>query len=504
MASDTASAQTDGLLLDVIVIGAGAAGIGAAAVLTAANVTNFVVLEARQHTGGRVHAFEFGSPPITLEQGANWISGAPGVGGLSNPLWSLALKANLSTHRVPGSATNMSNWAALGADGHLVDGLRPTRRERANALQICVGNLGRRFANMTAAEAVGRCGWNSTSGLDRAIIWQVFTGETTQPPEATSASGCLPDPTYETFGADDNFVFDQRPRGFAHLLDMVADGALDGGRAAALSGGRLALNTTVDLIEYSCEGEATVRAVDGRAWRARTVLSTLPLGVLQARGASLFEPPIRAAQRAALAAVAMGNYTKIFAQWAAPWWDERLYKWAQANEGLNGGDLPSVRNLGHTSLLDGSNTLLFDLGDPQSTAWERLGDAEAQAELVRTLRGQHPGVEVPLPTAFFMTRHSTDPLSLGAFSNWALSAQEDHVRMAEPLAYYPAPPSGPPCPPAVWLSGEASCPNFGGFVHGGLLAGRRDARKVLEALGRVAPAPAPFDACDASSARLRR
>lgn len=95
-----------------------------------------------------------------------------------------------------------------------------------------------------------------------------------------------------------------------------------------------------------------------------------------------------------------------------------------------------------------------------------------------------------------MTRHSLDPLRHGAFSSWAMSTEADHALMARPLAH-PSPPGAPECPPAVWLSGEHSCPNYCGFVHGGLLAGRRDAFSVLAAIG-IAPRSPPqhFDTCD--------
>jgi monoamine oxidase len=179
----------------------------------------------------------------------------------------------------------------------------------------------------------------------------------------------------------------------------------------------------------------------------------------------------------------MANYTKIFAQWAEDcvWWNHSVYKWAQTNSGRNGGDLPSVRNLGHSSLnTAGSNTLFFDLGDPESTLWESMGDEEAEALLLQKLRSQHPGVEIAAPIAFHITRHSVDPLSYGAYSAWGMSDDEDHAAAGRPLS-----PLSCPDLPKVFLSGEAFCANMNGFVHGGLLAGRRDAVKVLNALGQA-------------------
>ena len=519
-------------MLDAIVIGAGAAGVGAAAVLRAAGIDAYVVLEASDRVGGRVKSFSFGNStvhePVILEDGANWVSGA-GPPPLwprraVNPIFDLALRHSVPMVRVPGSATNMSNWWVADEFGDWTD-LNHARRDRANKVKTCIAQMSKiSGVDMTAAAGAEACGWRSLTNVDRALEWQLFTGETGLPPQKMLASRYLPDPTYDDFGADDFFVVEQHERGFARLLDAVADGELDGG-LQALTDGRLVLNTNVTSISYSCLGGATVRAADGRSWSARHVISTIPLGVLQRRADTLFSPPIPPPQRAAIGRVPMSNYTKIFAQWARPWWDVTVYKWAQGNRGFNGGELGSVRNLAHKSVLPGSNVLLFDLGEPQSSEWERLTDEAARARLVMRLRETHPGTAIDEPVAFHISRHSLDPLSYGAYSAWGDSDSLDHDLAAKPLAARKAPAGGQDvtwareatmpanasnatCPPRVWLSGEAFCQNYNGFVHGGLLAGRRDARQVLMALGRPLPAMLPGEekdfGCELTTSRVRR
>ena len=500
----------DGKPLDAIVIGAGAAGIGAAATLHAGSISRFVVLEATQRIGGRVAALTLGrSNPVQIENGANWISGA-GVPPAwrhraVNPLFQLALAVNMPIVRVPGAATNMSNWAVHDEVGNWVD-IDHTRRNAANALKDCVARRGSvATANLSVATAAALCGWVARDGVDRSLEWQLFTGETGLPPEQMSAMSYLPDPTYEDFGPDDFFTFEQRPRGLARLLDAIADGALDGGHRALDQ--RLILGATVTRVHYACD-HVVVTASDGRAWRARHVISTLPLGVLQRHGERLFAPRMPAAQWQAIRAIPMANYTKIFAQWDVPWWNVSTYKWAQANDGFNGGELGSVRNLAHPAVLPGSNALLFDLGDPQASVWEGLSDGEAQARLLKRLHDTHPGVPIPPPVAFHMTRHSRDPLTFGAYSAWGSSTAAEHRAARAPLAAHSPPDqAGGACEPRVWLSGEAFCANYNGFMHGGLLAGRRDARSVLAALGRptnprLLPGEDSSFGCDHATIRL--
>ena len=166
--------------LDAIIIGAGAAGIGAASVLHASSGSSYVVLEASQHVGGRVKAFSLGG--VVLENGANWVSGA-GPPPLwprraVNPLYRVAMAVNLSMVRVPGSATNMSNWAISDEKGEWTD-LRHEKRDQADRVKSCVAKVGAVSArDVTAAAAAAKCGWRSVDGADKAIEWQLFTGET--------------------------------------------------------------------------------------------------------------------------------------------------------------------------------------------------------------------------------------------------------------------------------------------------------------------------------------
>ena len=65
---------------DVIIIGAGWAGMAAADWLARNNAT-FLVLESTNRTGGRSRAFNFGDPRIwsgVVEGGSNWVSGVGG------------------------------------------------------------------------------------------------------------------------------------------------------------------------------------------------------------------------------------------------------------------------------------------------------------------------------------------------------------------------------------------------------------------------------------------
>ena len=142
-------------------------------------------------------------------------------------------------------------------------------------------------------------------------------------------------------------------------------------------------------------------------------------------------------------------------------WDDQLAKWLHAND-PNGvgasGEFTLWHNLNHPSLLPGSHSLLrcshvnstiytgkpqpriirerckhaccaclhpteiycffwwerSFLGDPQSSHYEGLPDAAAQAALMQRLRAQHPNKTIPEPSDFFISRHGYDKNTYGA------------------------------------------------------------------------------------------
>ena len=101
---------------EVLIIGAGWAGMSAAHILAQANVS-FKVLEARNYTGGRTHAIQFGSASVgkfTMETGSGWLESSGESGGPEHappPVSAMAAKVGLKTAFVPGSTQNMSNCA---------------------------------------------------------------------------------------------------------------------------------------------------------------------------------------------------------------------------------------------------------------------------------------------------------------------------------------------------------------------------------------------------------
>src|SRR5258707_3619329 len=80
--------------VDVAVVGAGAAGIGAARRLVDSDSVSVLVLEARDRVGGRVNTIEPAGFP--LDRGAEWLHSAD-----RNPLSPIAKQLGFSLHHRP-------------------------------------------------------------------------------------------------------------------------------------------------------------------------------------------------------------------------------------------------------------------------------------------------------------------------------------------------------------------------------------------------------------------
>lgn len=85
------SAMAEVIKTKVAILGGGMSGTMAARTLARANISDFLIVEARHELGGRIMDTEFAGK--TVELGANWIQGTENnEAGQINPIWDLALQ----------------------------------------------------------------------------------------------------------------------------------------------------------------------------------------------------------------------------------------------------------------------------------------------------------------------------------------------------------------------------------------------------------------------------
>jgi len=450
----------------VLVIGGGFSGLSAGATLKEEGL-DFVVLEARNYSGGRVHSIKFGDPSVgegsyLIESCANWVQG-----GAPNPVFEAAKRIGLHMAIEPGSDQNFSNYAEIyDENGKLTDISKQT--VLLDAVDVCVRDLAVKSfpKDMPLRDALSQCGWNASSKVDEALDFFSFQGEFAIPAEEVSLVYNLPDPTYTRNVPDDYFVVEQRPRGYARVIDELT---------LPLDDTRVRLGAEVRTLRYNNDGVTAV-LVDGSEVEGSAAIVTVPVGVLNARHSSLFDPPLPEPQALALSKYIMANFTKIHMQWSKPFWHD-VQRWVIA------GDLPSWWNLNHAAMLPGSNMLMAWSDGPEGTRYEEMSDAEVQKVVLERLRKVYP--EAPEPIAFHVTRHGQEEYQLGAYSAWPFGMTAADWELAH------APLAGG----RISFAGEAWCHTARPFTQGAYLSGQRAVHKwTLPALGRVAGPPSSCDA----------
>jgi monoamine oxidase len=272
---------------DVVVIGAGAAGLAAAAELAEAG-RSVVVLEARDRIGGRVHT-DRGLAGFPVERGAELLQGS------GSPSRVLAEAAGLAT--VPA----MGRWG-----GRVVD--RGRTRRLLPWMVPALGQLARLQREVGRAEA----GPDQSLGelLRRhhasARTWRIATGI------ANDACADLDGLSVQQLARSLRHGEEtgQQARvadGFDRLLDHLAKGV------------RVVCQAPVTEVVWSVAG---VRIDAGRTYTAGRAIVTVPLGVLKA-GLPRFSPELPTAKREAVTGLAMHPGTKVLLRFREPLWPAR-------------------------------------------------------------------------------------------------------------------------------------------------------------------------------------
>jgi monoamine oxidase len=428
-----------GLDADVVVVGAGVAGLAAARAL-ALGGQRVVVLEARDRIGGRTWTDSSLGVPVDL--GASWIHGVDG-----NPLWALASAFGIDTveftvgsfqfdgrpiawHDPSGAALSAEDTSAFVADLHTVDA----------ALDAVVAQAPPPSTYAAAVDTVLRSlQWQG----DRAARVREYTAHRSEdlcgaPVTVLDAHGLD-----EEHVPGDEVVF---PGGYAQYARALAEG-LD-----------VRLSSVVRSVTQA-DDSVTVGLTDGTAVVARQVVVTVPLGVLQA-GDVVFDPPLSAPVNGALDRLGMGTYDKVFLRFPSRFWGD---SWVIRQQGPAGVDWHSWYDM---SRVTGAPVLAALVGGAGARRLETLPDAMVVDEGVVALRKMF-GASVPRPEAFRITRWAEDPFSRGSYSYLHVGASpDDHDLLGTP--------SG-----RVQLAGEATWSDDPATVHGALLSGLRAAGRLL-------------------------
>jgi monoamine oxidase len=430
---------------DVVIIGSGVSGLSAASELRKSGLS-ILILEARDHVGGRAHTRHEPDLSAPIELGAEFIHGrVPETFELLHEVGKAALD------------TSGAHWTLR--DGKLVQNTEDLFGDIQNALErskilqqpdISFQSWLDGSAQYGLSPEAARMAKAFVEGFDAADPARVSTHFVAK---EWGEGGMLDSPQFRPLG------------GYSSVLSALA-GSLDRDKVG------LQLHTVVREVRWK-RGSVEIDAVrfdQPLTIKATCAIVTLPLGVLQAPvdapGAVRFTPGLDSKQRA-LQQLAFGPVLKLSLRFRKAFWEE-----------LDGGKYADAAFFHSAETPFPTFWTSLPLRAPLLTAWNagpkatRLSQfempyiVEQALQSLSTVFGGRPQSELELEAAY-LHNWQTDPFSRGAYSYITVGGSDARSTLAAPLA------------DTLFFAGEATdTENEAATVTGALQSGARAAREV--------------------------
>ncbi|HET7815670.1 MAG TPA: NAD(P)/FAD-dependent oxidoreductase [Candidatus Baltobacteraceae bacterium] len=414
---------------DVIIVGAGAAGLTAARRL-AQRGKRVLLLEARDRIGGRAWTLE--RHGVRMEMGAEFIHGDAEL------THRLMREAGLKWEGFDGSmwretadGTLVCEEDSFESDDDLFAGLKALERD------ISVADYLARFASDDALRQRAQMALSFVEGFDAAD------------PQIASARGIA----HEWASGVDNSS--GRPcEGYGRLMHFLH-------AECVKAGVEVRLNRAVTSIAYDSKGIA----VDGL--RAKACIVTLPAAVLRG-GAVTFDPPLPAEKRNALQYIETGDVVKAVLQFSSRFWKHLANgKYADA---LFFRPAAGPFGVFWVSAKENGAAIAAWTGGPKTAALLAANEQDVVESALRGF-GRLLGDEPAARAAFeggAMHDWRADRFAGGAYTYLRTGAGGARETLAAPLAG------------TLFFAGEATCASgHSGTVDGALETGERAAGEVL-------------------------
>ena len=440
-------------ITDVVVIGAGVAGLACAQALCDAGL-RVTILEARGRVGGRIWTLHPSLTNAPVELGAEFIHGLP------REVWQIVERADLQTQELTPNqwrleqarlAPASGSWDLIDSIFRRIDESAPDQSFQEFLEHVC-GDLPRqtRIEAATYVESFHACNASRISAHALAR-WHRSDRE---------------------IQGHRGFRF---PNGYQGLV-----GALVG--ASKPDHLTLRLNTVVTEIAWNpSRVEVKAQSPDQQqqmSIRAEAAVITLPLGVLQTplgTGGAVYFRPELTEKADALKRLEMGAAIRLVLCFRHCFWkDPKLVR----------SPMPDMCFLSSPEELFPTWWLSVSVGSAMLTGWsggvraEQLSGRGKEAIMERGLEALHHVFAAPLETLRDLVQESfvhdwqSDPYCRGAYSYALANSKEAARRLAAPVRN------------TLFFAGEATdFSGHNGTVHGAIASGQRAAMELLSCGG---------------------
>ena len=410
---------------EVVVIGAGAAGLAAADVLARAG-RDVLVLEARDRVGGRCFTRRMAGLDMPVELGAEFIHGA------ARATHRLLRAAGIRAIESGREQRALERGRLRRADGFA----EAQRAVRGASLQEDVSF--REFLR-------GR----NVSDKTKALAAMMVMGFDAADPAKVSARSIIDE------WSEGGELGDSQPRpqgGYGPVFDWLA-------RSLVARGVAIRLQRAVQRMEWR-RGAVVVRGQflgEPFVVRAKRAVVTLPLGVLQSTP-RLFSPSL-GEKKAALKMLASGAVVRVAMRFDSEFWASRV---------------PGVSFFHNPMATFPTFWTPLPMRGPLLTAWaggpkaERLTGSSERKLIAHALASVRSiFTDAPEPAAAYVQDWAQDPFARLGYSYVRVAGESGRGELAQPVAG------------TLFFAGEATEAEEPGTVAGALKSGERAAREIL-------------------------
>nr|XP_027234645.1 peroxisomal N(1)-acetyl-spermine/spermidine oxidase-like [Penaeus vannamei] len=450
----------------VVIVGGGVAGLTAAKTLLEEGVEDFVILEAQDRLGGRVHTVRRG--PVLVEAGAEWIHG-----GLKNPLYRLASSLHAVGKEAPEDAYERR---VVTQDGEPCD---PTPCESVvttlmdecdnNGILAPYYNTGYGQYYVDRFPDVYGPGHDSAKGKAWLhLLEQMVKGE--EGTDSWMDISAQDADEYIDLGEDYNWT-----DGFDTLINYLEKSIPNDRIRLNSPVSRILWNESDDEVEVMTCGEGEVSYITS------VVLVTVSLGVLKEQHERLFWPVLPEPFARNLQLVELGVANKIQLGWPVTWWGsgplELFLLWTSF-------DLESEMDwlygvVAIESVYNQPSVLAMFIMGEYSRKMEKLPEDTVKEHVLSLLR-RVTRQDVPTPTFFNRTTWGSNPWTRGSYSSFvSVGGTKAGLLRREALA---TPIANANRKTVLTWAGEHTHNTRYGTVDGAMATGKREAHRILSIL----------------------
>ncbi|XP_001987499.2 spermine oxidase isoform X1 [Drosophila grimshawi] len=469
---------------NLLILGAGAAGLACAVELKNNGFQNVRLVEMSDRIGGRIRTMKFADNYVDL--GAQWVHGQQ-----NNVVYEMVGKHNL-LESTDGMFLHV-DW--IRSNGERIS--RPLAKKLVNILSEIFtkrreelvnreGTYGEYLMEKFNEELSKPCFRHIDHELAAEFLrtFKKMEGGTVDTDMSAAGYG-----TYSPCPGD--CYLNWRDKGFRQFLRVLCNG--DEMNLLGELKDCIDLNTRVLRIEWDrLDGSVLVSCENDKSYLADHVIVTVSLGVLK-KNAKFFHPNLPQTKRKAINFLGFAHICKIFVEFEEPFWHDNWlgFNAVWRSEDINQTQLEWVPDIYGFYVYAYQPRVLMGWAAGSYTEQIESIDSKVLAQgVMYMLKLFLPQVQIPQPKRVLSTKWSSDPAHLGAYSYPTLLTQNYNTgpeQLAQPVYMFAFERNKATLPwnhmpilvrPIILFAGEATSSNYYSTVHGAVESGIREARRL--------------------------